>query len=245
MKPEPNLFDGLADEVSPITMRDVVYQKLRAAIVTGKLAPDERLIELRLAAFLGVSRTPLREAIRLLEQERLLVRQPQGGVRVAPVALEEVLQLNDVRAALEALVVRRAAERVRDSALTEQDRAALARARELVRSMRDAAGGNDVVRLLALGSDFHAELYVVGGNTICREMLMQVLAGMERYRALVPPDRNLAAIRQHHEILEAIEQGRPDEAEERMRTHVDEAGRHYAATVVDLDRARIKKGRIR
>src|SRR5690606_40349118 len=89
----------LADiEYQTVTIKDVVYRRLKDAIITGRLRPGERLKEDALSKLLNVSRTPLREAVQRLEQEQLVERLPQGGVAVSPISVADALELNEIRA---------------------------------------------------------------------------------------------------------------------------------------------------
>ncbi|MGO3485232.1 MAG: GntR family transcriptional regulator, partial [Cellulosimicrobium funkei] len=109
-----------------------VYDLLRGRIIDGSLAPDARLTEPVLSAELGVSRTPVREALRLLQAEALVVELPTGGVRVAPLDLADARRVYDVRARLEGLLARDACERA-----TPDDVARLARLVTLMDAVRD------------------------------------------------------------------------------------------------------------
>ena len=89
-----------------VSLREAVYQTLRRAILTNRLKPGERLMELRLAAELGVSRTPVREAIQLLEREFLVGREPRRGMVVAQITLKQLRDVLELRSMLEELAVR-------------------------------------------------------------------------------------------------------------------------------------------
>src|SRR5690625_4578075 len=94
---------------TPKTIKDLVFEQIKSAIITGQLKPGQRLVEHRLASMLNVSRTPLREALRLLEQELLVERLPQGGVQVTLISIDEMERLNDVRCILEVYCAEKAA----------------------------------------------------------------------------------------------------------------------------------------
>lgn len=220
---------------APTTIKDVVFDSLKKAIITGALRPGQRLVEHRIAPLLNVSRTPLREAIRLLEQERLVERLPQGGVRVASVSADEVRQLNDVRSVLEAYAARMAASNVAAGELSAEEEGRLQELRELLGHMSEHLEANDLVKLLNDGQQFHKTIHRLARNAVSEEMLTQTIGAMERYRALVPPSRNLATVDEHRAIADAIMHGQPDRAAALMTSHVDAAGRLYVATIRDLE----------
>ena len=95
-----------------LPLRDVVSNTLREAILKGDLKPGERLMELQLASKLGVSRTPIREAIRMLEQEGLAVTMPRRGAEVAKMTLKDMEDVLEIRDALDELAVRLACDRI-------------------------------------------------------------------------------------------------------------------------------------
>ena len=100
-----NLTKLNLDEYKPL--RDVVFESLREAILEGKLSPGQRLMEVQLAEQLGVSRTPVREAIRKLELEGLVVMLPRKGAYVADISLKDLVDVLEIRASLEGLISRK------------------------------------------------------------------------------------------------------------------------------------------
>ena len=95
-----------------LPLRDVVFQTLRQAILKGELKPGERLMEIQLAEKLGVSRTPIREAIRMLEQEGLAVTMPRKGAEVAKMTLKDMEDVLEIREALDELAVKIACDKI-------------------------------------------------------------------------------------------------------------------------------------
>ena len=102
-----------------LPLRDVVFNTLREAILKGDLKPGERLMELQLASKLGVSRTPIREAIRMLEQEGLAVTTPRKGAEVAKMTLKDMEDVLEIRDALDELAVRIACQKISDEQLKQ------------------------------------------------------------------------------------------------------------------------------
>jgi len=200
-----------------------VYDVLRTEIIDGTLAPDERLSEPVLAARLGVSRTPVREALRRLEAETLVVEQPTGGVRVAPLDVADARRVYEVRARLEGLLARRAAERVAGTAgdgATAADVARLARLVELMDAVRDH--DDEVLRI---GAEFHAVVERLADDRLCAALLRQIRGHVDRYRTLATRERvgTTAHVDEHRAVARAVVEGDPDAAEDAMRAHIDQS----------------------
>ena len=123
MTKERKLLPIVLDGYKPL--RDVVFETLRDAIITQVLKPGERLMEIQLADEMGVSRTPVREAIRKLELEGLVIMVPRKGAYVAGVSMKDIHEVYEVRAALEMLAVSLAAERITDEELDALERQVL------------------------------------------------------------------------------------------------------------------------
>ena len=139
-----------------LPLRDVVFHTLREAILKGELKPGERLMELQLAAKLGVSRTPIREAIRMLEQEGLAVTIPRKGAEVAKMTekgMEDVLQ---IRRALDELAVQLACDKMDEEHLEELRRA--------MKAFENAARTGQVKQVAQADVAFHDAIYRAADN---------------------------------------------------------------------------------
>ena len=209
------------------TLADQAFDQIVTAIVRGDLAPGERLSESSLARTLGISRGPLREAIRRLEGRKLVERTPHVGARVVSLTPEDLVEIFFVREALEGMACRLATERMSDA---ELDRLA-ARLSEHESSVDLAAGvgyfqeagDNDFHFLVAQGSK-SAKLI----ELLCDELyyLMRVY----RFRSSVRPGRAHQALVEHRDILEAMRAREPDRAEALIRAHIAEARQILAAS---------------
>ncbi|MBD7980451.1 MULTISPECIES: GntR family transcriptional regulator [Oerskovia] len=190
-----------------------VYDLLRQRIIDGSLAADERLTEPVLSARLGVSRTPVREALRLLQAEALVVEQPTGGVRVAPLAVTDLHRVYDVRARLEGLLARDACERARPADVQQ-----LARLVSLMDAVRDHED-----EVLRIGAQFHGQIEALADNRWCSELLRQIRGHVDRYRSLSARERvgTTDHVDEHREVARAIASGDPDAAERAMREHIE------------------------
>ena len=112
-----NELDLQMEDYQYLPLRDVVFRTLRQAILRGELKPGERLMEIRLANQLGVSRTPIREAIRMLELDGLVIMVPRKGAQVAQITEKDLNDVLEVRLGLEELAVKLACQRITESEL--------------------------------------------------------------------------------------------------------------------------------
>ncbi|SFW87840.1 GntR family transcriptional regulator [Amycolatopsis australiensis] len=190
--------------------RQRVREELRERILTGRLRPGDRLVERELAEDLGVSRVPVREAIRSLEAEGFVVVQSPRRVVVRQLARIDVEELFDVREALEGLAAGLAAER-----------AGAAELKRLERMLADAARATargDAARITVLNSRFHDEIVAVAGNGLLSTML-QPLEG--RLRWLTSQNEHWTdLLGEHRRLYEAIASGDPDRAKASAVEHV-------------------------
>ncbi|NUR88746.1 MAG: GntR family transcriptional regulator [Nonomuraea sp.] len=178
-------------------LRDKVRDELRARINQGLIRPGDRLYEYRLAEELGVSRIPVREAIRMLESEGLVVVQPHKGVLVRALGPDDVENLFDVREAMEVLAARLAARRVSEADVT--------RLRGLLAQGRRALEEGDLEQVDATNTDFHESLIRVAGNPLLHEV-WEPLQG--RLRWLFRQNTEQERVwQEHHDILGAVESG--------------------------------------
>ena len=209
---EPKL-EVTMDEYLPL--RDVVFKTLRQAILRGELKPGERLMEIKLANKLGVSRTPIREAIRKLELEGLVLMIPRRGAEVAEITEKSLNDVLEVRKALEELAVQLACERMDEEGLEALKKAA--------KEFEESLGSEDVTRI--------AEADVAYHDIICRstdnQRLMQLLNNfreqMYRYRVeyLKNPDVHEQLTQEHEEIVYHIKRREKVEATAVTCQHID------------------------
>lgn len=204
------------------SLRDKVVVELRRRIVDGDYAPGDRLTEDRLAGAFGVSRNPVREAIRVLEAEGFVVAQPRRGTVVASVSAQDVQDLFDIRLALEPLAARLAAERagpVAAEALREISAAASA-----------AASAERLDRVADLNTGFHATIARLSGNVLLRSMCETLHARLQWVYRQSAAERVAHSWAEHHSMLAAIQAGDGEKAAAEAATHVLNA--HAAALVV-------------
>jgi len=197
-----------------LPLREVVFDTLRQAILDGTLQPGERLMEIHLARQLGVSRTPVREALRKLEQEGLVLTRPGRGAAVAQIMQSDLEDVLEVREALEELAVRRACARISE----EQFARLCGIADDFAVSLRagDLAG--------AAGDDeaFHAVLCEAAGNRRLSQLMDSLRSRMYRYRleSLKNKKNHPDLIRQHTLICEAVKAKDEEMAASAIRMHI-------------------------
>ena len=196
------------------TVSDRVYQEIKDRIITGSLKSGHRLVERDLANELKVSRTPVREALMQLEQERLVTTSKFKGVIVARINFREARELFQVRMVLESLAAREAAVN-----RSGEDLARLRLCIEDVKRYRKEGRMADVIKNNA---DFHLTIASSSGNRRLFDLLAQLQdhIGLLRVTSLLKPNRPLENEEEHEDIYRAIEKGYPDVAEIMMKQHI-------------------------
>jgi len=197
----------------PAPRSEAVVDALRDAILTGRYAPGTRLVEENLAAAFGVSRIPLREALRRLEAEGLVLSSPNRGATVRPLAPKDVVDLYDVRVALESLALDHAARRYADLRETTKARAAQA---------RTAIAKRDLPTLFRLDRDFHADMAAASDNPHLVAALAaqwsQIMRVMHAYFSA--GDYPVDTWHDHAAIADAVALGDGDRAVAKLREHL-------------------------
>jgi len=193
-----------------------VAMEIRAAIRSGRIRPGDRLVEERLAQDLGVSRIPVREAIRALAAEGLVVIAARRGAVVAAVSPQAAAETVEVRALLEGHNARLAARR--------QDGAILKRIQAVLERGTRAAAAGRFTELPALNARFHEELATAGQNEVLGELLQRLRARTAMFFAPTEPSRQVAQWNEHAAILRAILEGDEERAAILAAEHVMRAG---------------------
>lgn len=198
-----------------LPLRDVVFNTLRQAILKGELAPGERLMEIQLADRLGVSRTPIREAIRKLELEGLVLMIPRKGAEVAKISEKSLRDVLEVRRSLEELAIELACQR-----MTEEDVELLEKTQM---EFREAVEQGDAMGIAESDERYHDVIYYGTGNSRLVQILNNLREQMYRYRLeyIKDADKRQVLLIEHEKIMKAIKSRRVAEAKEAMREHID------------------------
>ena len=186
-----------------LPLRDVVFNTLRQAILKGELKPGERLLEIALAERLGVSRTPVREAMRKLEQEGLVVMIPRRGAQVASITEKDLNDVLEVRIALENVAIEKACKLI-----TEEE---LGRLWVAAKEFEKTKAEGNLVRLAETDVAFHEIIYQASDN----KRLNQVLNNL----------------REHEELVKAIRDGNVERAQEISFNHLENQRKAIIRTI--------------
>ena len=198
-----------------LPLRDVVFNTLRQAIITGEFAPGERLMEIALANRLGVSRTPVREAIRKLELEGLVVMIPRKGAEVAKITEKDLRDVLEVRSSLEELAAELAAERMNDEVKEKLEKA--------LKEFEEAIESGDNAAIADSDVDFHDVIFEATGNARLIQIINNLREQMYRYRLEYVKDTeyHTVLLNEHRELAKAMVEGRKEDARKIMKRHID------------------------
>ncbi|UPY38700.1 GntR family transcriptional regulator [Sediminicoccus sp. KRV36] len=202
-------------EDETLSLGEQAFRRLRAAIVQGALPAGRKISERGLAASFGISAQPVREALRRLEADGMVVTLPRSGTVVAEVGPGQLGELGRIRAALEGVAAALAAERL--------DAAGLARFGALLHRMADGTAARDSAALDAANEEFHALIHQAAGNAFLTRSLSSLRAydHLGQHRAVGSTPRDLPkALAEHKGIVAALKRRDAALAEARMRAHV-------------------------
>jgi len=219
----------------PPTLAAWAVEQIRDLIVSGQLIPGERIYEAELAQRLGISRTPVREALQRLAREHLVKIHPNRETVVLAHAEHDVREIYQLRAALEGMAVRLLALKG-ESAATSVAEQLFA----VVEQMRVRIARQDYEELLDLDLTFHDAVLRATGNERLYDAALAVRSQTRRYLS-VPlhypmPDEYHHTLAEHRAIAEAVRERQADLAERRMRAHIMDRGEHIARVVGNLER---------
>ena len=197
-----------------LPLRDVVFQTLRQAIVTGEFSPGERLMEIKLANKLGVSRTPVREAIRMLELEGLVVMIPRRGAEVARITEKDLRDALEVRTAIEELSVELACARIDEEGKERLKKACMA--------FKEAIDTKHVQNIVDGDVKFHDVIFDITKNDRLISIAHNLREQVYRYRVEYVKDFSYhdILVKEHYDITNAILTNDVATAKEIMRKHL-------------------------
>ncbi len=209
------------EKLSPIRLegyqplRDMVFDVLMSAIMQGQLSPGERLLEVQLADEMGVSRTPVREAIRRLELEGFVVMVPRKGAYVAGLSINDVEEVYEIRTVLETLAVRLAAQRMQPADYAQLD--------DLSEKMRATWQEGNVDNWVSLDASFHELLYKFSRNKRLVAMMNNIMEQLSRYRiiSLANVEVRHNSLSEHQELIEALKRRDSEAAATAVAMHIE------------------------
>lgn len=205
-------------------LRESVYLRLKQEIVDGQLQPGEHLVETKIAERLGVSRNPVREALRRLEQEQLVTASWKGMV-VGSLTRESIQEVYAVRAVLEALGCRLAAQYI-----TPAEKAQL---RDVIKRSRQAVAAHDLDSLTDCDIEFHEILITASRNATLKKTINQLRDSVRRFRgvSIALPGRPEEVVRDHAEIAQAVMAGDAGHAESLVHDHICQASQRLLSSL--------------
>lgn len=216
--------------VSQPALIDQVHGSLVAAIADGTLKPGERLTQENVAAMLGVSRQPVSHALQILRMRGLAVETGKRGLVVAPLDPGRLLELYQVRAVLEGLAAKLAAQRVHDGRASAAEKKGLASALREGSDLKRDAG---VKAMIAADVTFHTALHRLSGNAAIVETVDSQWPHFMRAMGavLANTDRRIAVWTEHEKIAELVLAGQPQEAESAVLNHIERAAKATASGI--------------
>ncbi|MTI83335.1 MAG: GntR family transcriptional regulator [Firmicutes bacterium] len=210
-------------------LREIVFESLREAIIHGTLRPGERLMELQLAEQMGVSRTPVREAIRKLELEGFVVMVPRKGAYVSGISVKDIIDIFEVRASLESLAAGLAAERITEEELDQLERALF--------QIQEVSMGDNIGVVAEKDASFHALLFRSSRNQRLVAMITHLQEQIQRFRttSLAVPGRTKHAVAEHKNIVDAIGERNAELAQALAREHVENAEQSFLKVLQEAE----------
>lgn len=220
------LIDRPLEKAPPLYQQ--AYKVMREALIQGDLKPGERLTESRVAEWLSISRTPVREAFRQLHREALVEMDEHGRIRVPAIRAKDIRDFFECRVALETAAALRAT-----ACATGEDVQQLT---EILERAEQANAEGDVFQVLQHNWMFHQRLVRLSGNQPMLALLEHIWNRIQLVRALIPRHvgRSQRVMREHRDILKAVRGGDGDEAAGRLRDHLESAAGRYLAHLEEL-----------
>jgi DNA-binding GntR family transcriptional regulator len=214
---DDNKFELKIDQYKPL--REIVFETIRNAIISGDLKPGERLMEVQMAEALGVSRTPVREAIRKLELEGLIIMLPRKGAFIADLSVKDLTEVMEIRASLEGLAAGLASIRIDQAEIEELEIKAL--------KFHKSIENDDVEELILMDLEFHDAIFRASRNERLIQLNNNLREQVQRFREIYHKKVNKSkeTSKEHYEMVEAISSRDIDKAEKLARRHIENAER--------------------
>lgn len=225
----------MSNKLTPIKLdsyqplREVVFETLRDAIRKGILKPGERLMEIHLAEQLGVSRTPVREAIRKLELEGYVIMMPRRGTYVSNLSIKDINEVFEIRTSLDSLASGLAAERITDEELEHLQR--------LLVVIGEAIKEKNMEKIVEADTKFHDILYQASRNNRLVGIIYNLREQLTSFRAksMAYPGRLAETLEEHRRIVDTIAQGDAVAAQKASEYHMERSEHTLLLSMEDKD----------
>ncbi|MBE6701262.1 MAG: GntR family transcriptional regulator [Ruminococcaceae bacterium] len=195
-----------------LTMR--VFSEIEQAILSGAYSAGDQLVESKISLEFGVSRTPVREALKQLELEGLVMTIPNKGTFVVGISTEDIHDIYTIRVAVEGISSQWAAERISEEQIKELE--------NIVELQEFYSSKSDILQILQLDTKFHEIIYDISGSRILKHTLASFHNQLKRAResSLLTTGRTISAVKEHRAIFEAIASRNPKKAKELTELHI-------------------------
>ena len=208
------MTNPLAPVGSPMSLEKQAYDAIKAALLTFRLPPGDSLVETDLARQLGISKTPVRDALSRLEKEGFIEKIPYKGYRVVEISIDAMEEIFEIRAVLEGLSARQATINFRSEDIQQ--------AENLIAHHREALEAKNYPQAGVFNSRFHSLLLERSGNRFLKQILANLDDHLQRYRVLsnFQVGRKLKSVEEHRQVLAAIKARDAEQAEQAIREHL-------------------------
>jgi DNA-binding GntR family transcriptional regulator len=200
--------------IKKMTLHEEIVTNLREMIMTGELREGDKIKESDLCISMGISRTPLREALRILSVEKIIIHVPNKGSYVCNPSIEEIKEMFDVMSVLEGVCARYAAEKITDSDF--------ARLKKLHEKLEEYYNCRDQKNYIKFNNLYHSFLQELAGNQTCNQIIngLRQKILLYRFKSLNLPGRFEKSIEEHRELLKAFKERDPERAEVLIKIHL-------------------------
>lgn len=221
------MFNSLWDSEklqAPKTMSEQVYDLLREKILNQEIMPGELLLEVPVSEALGVSRTPVREAFRLLQHDALVSRNPRGGVTVTDLTMEELIEVSNLRLVFEAYSIELTCDRISTEEISKLED--LVNGADGILGKQDSDHKIDLLKLAELNTRFHDVLYEATGSHYLKRILEIIRLPILRYRpfSLETPKQRERSWDEHRQMIEMLKRQDKKGLKKLIKKHVGDAG---------------------
>lgn len=205
--------NGFAGNRKTAFIEKKIYERIEQAIINGELKPGEKIIESQLAQEMGISRTPVREALRLLESKGYVSQSEKGGVNVTEISKENIKEWSEIKNVLNELAIKKAAENITEEQLEELEKVLL--------KMKSAVEEDNEIEISQGNAEFHSLIYKASQNNLIISIgkeYQNYTFRLRKYLAKLE-NRRKKAYKEHEKIYEALKEKNKEKAVQEMKRH--------------------------